>query len=232
MLSTLIFPGYFLINAHLSHMAPNHNHCSIYVILIFIPQASRWKNEATRWISSLMNSSSSFKTQFKPSSKIRNPTSKTMIRKKWSSHNTSKKRLQQWRIRLTLSNPRQPRRIHQLLQTLPLWYRLIGGPHHWTVDSLQKLVTYGFWNMIPDHQNSMNSSSRYNSKETLICTSRTFKITSRCVSMRRLESDENFLLITSLSKDNPSFQNTFPQIVITLPILVMFRYTLPLDTNY
>ena len=41
MLNTLISPGYSLIKAHLRHIAPNHNHCSISAILLFIPQDSR-----------------------------------------------------------------------------------------------------------------------------------------------------------------------------------------------
>ena len=39
-LNTLVSPGYFLINAHLRHVATNHNHFYISVILMFIPQSS------------------------------------------------------------------------------------------------------------------------------------------------------------------------------------------------
>ena len=45
MLGKSISPGYSLINAHLRHIAPNHNHCPISVIPTFIPEASIYQVE-------------------------------------------------------------------------------------------------------------------------------------------------------------------------------------------
>ena len=52
-------PGYLLINAHLRHIATNHNHCSLSVILIFIRRNSRRQKDPTRWRTRQNNSSSS-----------------------------------------------------------------------------------------------------------------------------------------------------------------------------
>ena len=59
-----------------------------------------------------------------------------------------------------------------------------------------KLVACGFSNMISAHQNCMNYSTRQNSKETLIWTSRTSTITSRYVSMQLLDSMNTFFLLS------------------------------------
>ena len=40
MLKTLISSGYSLINAHMCHIEPNHNHCPISVILTLIHRDS------------------------------------------------------------------------------------------------------------------------------------------------------------------------------------------------
>ena len=170
------------------HKAPNHNHWYISVIIIFVTQASRCQKEATRWITSLMNSSSSCKPQFKPTSKRWEPKSKTIMRKWWISQKTSKKCLHKSWIILTLWNPFNPRSIHKRFRNPPLWSRKTRGLRHWTVDSIWKLVACGIWNMISTHQTFMNSSSGYNSKETLLWTSRASTTTSRCVLMRLLDS--------------------------------------------
>ena len=94
-----------------------------------------------------------------------------------------------------------------------------------------KLVACGSSNMISAHQNSMSSSSRQNSKETLIWISRTYMTTSRCASMCWLDFKKTSFLVTSPSKDTLSLKNTSSQIAITLPIPEIFRYTLPLDTH-
>ena len=155
-LNTLISPGYLLINAHLRHIAKNHNHWSISVILLFISQNSRWQKEPTRWRTSLKNSSSScLKT-----------TSKTLMRK-WRKCQTTSKQCLQYsqiilsnQIRLALCHPHQLRRIHRLLQTLPPWFQLKGGLHHWKGDTLPKFVACGPSNMRSAHQNYMRSSWR------------------------------------------------------------------------
>ena len=49
-MNILISPGYFIINAHLRHIAPNHNHCTTSVILPVIPQALIHQKEAKIWI--------------------------------------------------------------------------------------------------------------------------------------------------------------------------------------
>ena len=142
-------------------------------------------------------------------------------------NNASQKSL----IRLKLWNTRQPRRIHQRLRTLPLWTPDKKELHYCTVVSPQKIVECGIWNMISDHQNSIKSSKINNSKETLIWTLRTSTTTSRYVSMQLLDSNKILFLVTSSPTDTTSFQNNSSQIVITLPILGMFRYTLPLKTH-
>ena len=153
MLKTLILIGYLIINTYVHHITPNHNHCSVSEILIVIPQASRFQKEATRWITIIINISSSFKPQLKTTSNIWEPTIKTLMSKLWSSQKTSKQLSHhpshQSRIKLTLWNPRQTRRIHQILRNLTLWSRLTGGIHHWMVDSLQKLVPCGLWKWDP-----------------------------------------------------------------------------------
>ena len=230
-LNTLISPGYLLINAHLRHIAPNNNHCSISVILILITQASRCQKEATIWRTIMMKISSSCKLQLNPKNNKWETTSKNLIRKWRNSQNNPKQCLQQSQIILTLWNLRQPRRIHQILCNLPLWYQLSGELHHWMVDSLQKLVVCGIWNIRLAHQYSMNSSYRQNSKETLLCTLRTSTTTKKYVSMRWLDSEKTSFLVTSTSKDTLSLQNTSSQIVITLPIIGVFRYTITVDNH-
>ena len=153
------------------------------------------------------------------------------MKKWWSSQYNAKQFSHQSRIILTLWNPRHSIRIHQNLQILPLWSHITGGIQHWMVDSPKKLVTCGILNMRSAHQNSMNSSSRHNSKDTLIWTSITSTTTSRCVSMRWLDSDNTYFLLTSPSKYTLNLKNTLSQILIILPILGVFRYTLPLDTH-
>ena len=96
----------------------------------------------------------------------------------------------------------------------------------------KKLVVCGPSNMISAHQNSMRSSSRQNSTETLLWISVTYITTSRCDSMRLLDSSNTSLLVTSHSKDTLSLKNTSSQITITLPVPGMSRYILPLDTHY
>ena len=167
MLSTLISPGYFLINAHLRHIAPNfHNHFPISVILPFILQSPRCQVDKTIWITSHITSYSSCKLQLKPTGKI-------MIRNLRSSEKTSQKWSHQLWVRLKFINPHQTRRIHKRLRILSLWYRLTRGFHHYKVDILQKYVACGISNIRWAHQNYMNSSSRHKSKLTLIWTSRT-----------------------------------------------------------
>ena len=149
----------------------------------------------------------------------------------WISQKTSNQCSQQSHIILKLWHFCQPGKIHQILRTLPLCSWSTGGLFHWTVDSLQKLVTCGIWKMISSQQNYMSSSSRHNSKETLLWTSITYTITSRGVSMRWLDSNNNFLLVTSPSKGTLSLKNTLSHIVITFPIIGVFIYTLTLDTH-
>ena len=179
----------------------------------------------------MINNSSSLKPQLKPTIKRWKPTSKIMMIKWWITQNTSNKCLHypshQWCIRLTLRNPPQPIIIHQIPRTLPLCSCITGGLHHWTVDTLQKLVACGISNMISAHKNYMNYSSRHNLKETLICISRTYTTTSRCISMQWIDSYNNLFLVTISSKDALSLKNTSSQIFITLPILGMFRYVIP-----
>ena len=54
-LNTLILPGYLLISDHLCHIEP-----------LFIPQYSTSQKGVTIWITSPMNSSSSYKQQLMP----------------------------------------------------------------------------------------------------------------------------------------------------------------------
>ena len=77
----------------------------------------------------------------------------------------------------------------------------------------------------------MNSLPRQNEKEALLWNSITLTTMSRFVSMRLLDSENKFFLITSSSKDTLSLNNISYQILINLPILGVFRYTLPLDTH-
>ena len=224
-----------LINAHLRHIATNHNHCFIYVILFFIRQTSRCQKEPKRWRTSLKTSSSSWKNKFKTTKniwKLTRKTSKKIWKLIWK---TSKKHSEisqhSWWIRLTFRNTHQPRRIHQILRTLSLWSLLTGGLHHWNGDALPKLVACGPSNMISAHQNSMSSSSRHNSKDILLRISNISLTTSRCVSMRWLYSENTYFLITSPSKDTLILNNILSQIANTLPTPGMSRYTLPLDTH-
>ena len=141
MLNTLVSLGYSLINAHLCHITPNHKHCYIFSILIFIPQASVFQKEATRWIKILVNSSLSCKPQSNPKIKRWKPTSNTLTRKLWISQNNSNKLLhhpshQPWMI-LTLSNIWQPINIHQNLRTLPQLSWVTGDIHRWMVGSMK-----------------------------------------------------------------------------------------------
>ena len=79
--------------------------------------------------------------------------------------------------------PSTVKRDSPSFRNLPTWYRITGGIHHWTMETLKKLVACGISNMISDHQNYTKSSSRKNSKETLLWTSRTSTTTPRYVSM-------------------------------------------------
>ena len=76
----------------------------------------------------------------------------------------------------------------------------------------------------------MNSSPRQNSKAALLWTSRTYTTNSRRVLMRWLYSKKTLFLLTNPSKYTLILNNTLYQIVITILILGMIRYTLPLDT--
>ena len=127
--------------------------------------------------------------------------------------------------------PYKTRRTHPRLRILPLWSRLTRRPHYWEVEILRKLVACGISNMISAHPNSMNSSSKQNSKATLLWNSRTSTTTSRCVSICCLDSEKTFLLLSSASKDNLSLKNTSSQIVITLPIIGIIIPTITLDTH-
>ena len=216
-------------------MAPNHNHCSISEIFFVVHQSPRCQKEASRWIKIMVNSSSSCKPQLKSTSNRWNPTIKTLMIKWWSSQNNSKQCLHhpshQSRIRLTVLKPLKPRSIHQSLRDIPLWSRLTGVIYYWTVDSIQKLVACGLWNMRSDHQDSVSSSSRQNSKKTLFWTPRISTTTSKCVLIHWLDSEKTFFLVTSPSKGTLILNNTSSYIVITLHILGMFIYKLPLGTH-
>ena len=151
---------------------------------------------------------------------------------KWQNpQENSKQCSQQPWIILTLLNPHQPRRIHQSLCNLPLWYQLIVGLHHWTVESLQKLVACGISNMRSAHQYYMNYSSIQNSKDTLLLKLRTYTTTTIFFLMRWLESNNNFFLFISTSIYTMSLHNTSSHIMITLTILRIFIYKTCLDTH-
>ena len=159
-----------------------------------------------------------------------------MMRISWISHKNSKQFSHHLshlsNIRLTLWNNFQPRRIQQSLLNIPLWSRITGEIHHWKVGSILKLVACGILNMRSYHQDYMNYLSRQNSKETMLYTSRTSTTTSRCVSLRWLDSKNNFFLVTSTSTDTLILNNTSYQIVITLPSIGMTVYKLPLGTHW
>ena len=173
-----------------------------------------------------------------PSNPPLNPKSKRLIRTKWTmirnshySQKTSKSWRHSWWIRPTFRNPHHTRRIHRPLWNLPPWSRLTGGLHHWKGDTLPKLVACGPSNMRSSHQNSMSSSSRHNSKETLLWISKIYLTISICLSMRWLDSEKTYFLINSSSKDTLSLKNTLSQIAITLTTPGMPIYTLLLDTH-
>ena len=98
------------------------------------------------------------------------PTGKILMRK-WRIFQKISKIL--W-IRLKLHIHNHTWRIQQWLRIIPLLYRLTRILHNWKVDILKKLVTCGLSNMRSAHQNSMNSSSRHNSKAVLLWTSITY----------------------------------------------------------
>ena len=103
--------------------------------------------------------------------------------------------------------------------------QLEGG--HYT-----KMMACGLSNMKKSHQNDINSSSKYNSKVTLIWTSRNYAITSRCVSIQLIDSNKASLGITITSKYSLSFNNTSCQIDLALPILGIHRHTITLDSRF
>ena len=111
------------------------------------------------------------------------------------------------------------------VQSEEIEHKITRKLHHWKLG--KKMVACGLSNMRSAYQNYMNSSSIQNSKATMLCTSITSTTTSRCVSMRKLDSEMTFFLPTSLSKYSLSLKNTSSQIGITLPILGMHRPTLP-----
>ena len=119
-LNTLIPPGCLLINAHLRHISTNHNHCSFFVILIFIPQTSRFQKEPTRSRTSFNNS---------PSSCLKT-ISKTLMRKRRNYQKILKKCLQYSQIILTnqiiltLYHPDQPRRVGRD-DIVVIWFELL-----------------------------------------------------------------------------------------------------------
>ena len=59
-----------------------------------------------------------------------------------------------------------------------------------------------------------------------------YKTTQRCVSMRWLESNNNYFLHTSASKKNISFTNNSCQIIFTLFTIGMKRHTIALVTTF
>ena len=71
-----------------------------------------------------------------------------------------------------------------------------------------------------------------NSKDILLWISRNSTTTSGCVLMQWLGSKKTSFLVASPWKYTLILKNASIQIVITLPIPVMSRYTLPLDTHY
>ena len=128
-------------------------------------------------------------------------------------------------------NTHQKGSIHQRLWFLLLWSCITRGVHHWKANIIQKLLAYGLSNMRSSHQISINSSSRQNSKATLLWNWRTSTTTSICVSIWWLYSKKTSFLLTSTSKDTLSLKNTSSQIFITLPILGIHRHTLPFYTH-
>ena len=157
----MMSPGHSLINSHLRHIAQIHKHGTIYVILPFKTQASRWQVAKKIWIPSKMNSYSPFNLQLKPTQKI-------LMRKWIIPQKASQQWSHQWWIRLKFRNTNQLRRIHQRLRILPMWSQLTIILHHWKLKIIWKLVARVLSNMISAHQNSMNSSSRNKSKATLL----------------------------------------------------------------
>ena len=206
--NTLISSVCFFINAHLIHKATNNNHCYIYVILIVIRQNSRCHKYPTIWRTIKTKSSSSYKPWMNTTKKRWNPTNKTLMRKWRNYQNNSKQFLQYSQISLTLCHPRQPRNIHWLLRTLLPWFCLTRCIHHCKGYTIPKLVTCGPSKTRSAHQNSMSSSLRKNSKETLLWISRTSITTSICASMRWLCSENTFLLVNIPSKETLSLNNT------------------------
>ena len=151
--------------------------------------------------------------------------------RKWRiSQKISQQWSHQWWIRLNFRNTHQTRSIQRLI-ILPLCSYISIGIHHCKVEIIKKLVACGISNMRSAHQNSMNSSSRQNSKAILLWTSRTSTTTSRCFSMQLLDSVKTFFLISSPSKYTLSLKNTLSQIVITLTILGIPIPRLPLDNH-
>ena len=180
-----------------------------------------------------MTSDFSLNPPLKPTSKSLIRTTRRLLRKSHYSQRHSTRFWQKLRkIITTFRNPLKPRRIHRLLRTLPPRSRLTGELHHWKEESLKILLACGPSKMRSAHQNSMSSSSRQNSKETLIWISRTSLTTSGCLSIRWLASDKTYLMITSPSKETLSLKNTLPHIAITLPTPGISRYTFLLDTHY
>ena len=147
------------------------------------------------------------------------------------SHKTSKFWQHSLWIRLTLRNYHQHRRIHQLLRTLPTWYQLTRGVHHWKGDTLPKLVACGLSNIRSNGKKNMSSSSRHNSKNTLLWISRTSLTILICVSMQWIDSENTSFLTTSPSKETHILKNTLSHIANTIPTPGIYRYTLPLDTH-
>ena len=96
---------------------------------------------------------------------------------------SSRKWLKRWWIRFKYKINHQKIWINQRTRILPLWYQLKIRLQHFKVEILQNIVECGLSKMRPAHQNSMNFSSRNNSKETLIFTSKTSTTPSIYVSM-------------------------------------------------
>ena len=134
--------------ANLRHIASNHNHFPISVILPFIPQASRcqvkkiYRDNKSDDQLLIMQSTIEANTQ---------------------DYDEKMKKLIKYLTAMITSimdqiknqNPHQTRRINQRLRILPLSFWLTIGIHHWKVDILQKLVACGISNMKSAHQNSI-----------------------------------------------------------------------------
>ena len=197
------------------------------MILHFIPKSSILQAEETILITSRMPIYSLCKLRLMPTGNI--------IIRKWRNKTlnlrSSRQRSKIWWIRFKFRIPHQKIWINQSIRILPLLSQLTIGPHHWKVDILQKIMACGLSNMRPDKKDSMNSSWRHNSNMTLIWNSRTSTTTSRFVSMRLLDSKKNFFPLTIPSKYNLSSKTTLSQIVITLTMIGMNKYTIPLDTD-